>query len=120
MYKIVWLLLSIMALQSARVCAAELRDLIGRWTWDKFVIEVTECKPGVVCAKVIVGPKNVGMEVFGASLTPRGGELFGKIQDPNTGREYFTRFRQVTADRWVLDGCTVARVCLSGEFVRMK
>src|SRR5436190_13251856 len=48
--------------------AADLKDLIGRWRWQQFTIEVTQCKSDSICAKIIEGPKNVGMEVFASKL----------------------------------------------------
>lgn len=100
--------------------AAELRDMIGRWTWDKFTIEVSECAGMKMCAKVVSGPKNAGMEIFASALTSKGGDWFGQIVDPDTKAIYNTRLRQKNSDAWQLDGCTSSRVCLSGEFVRVK
>ncbi len=100
--------------------AADLKDMIGRWRWQQFTIEVTECKSDSICAKIIEGPKNVGMEVFATKLMVKDGKLFGPIAHPETKEIYNTRFQQNDPDRWRLDGCTVTRVCLSGEFVRVK
>jgi uncharacterized protein (DUF2147 family) len=100
--------------------AAEMKDLVGKWRWQQYTIEVTQCRPDNVCAKVVAGPKNVGLEVFGAKLTARDGMLFGQIVHPETKDSYNTRFQQKNADTWQLDGCTASRVCLSGEFARVK
>lgn len=99
---------------------SDMSDLIGKWKWNNFVVEVTTCRANAVCAKVIAGPKNVGMEIFGSNLKRRGPDLFGRIRDPRSGHEYHTRFRPRGRDRWLLDGCTSSRICLSGEFIRMK
>ena len=50
----------------------------------------------------------------------QGGEWFGQITHPETKEAYNTRFQQKDKDRWRLDGCTAAKVCLTGEFVRAK
>ena len=100
--------------------AADAKDMIGTWRWRDFTIEVRECQGDSVCAKVIAGPKNVGMEMFASKLVAKGGELFGQITHPETKETYNIRFQQKDKDRWQLDGCTGARVCLSGEFVRTK
>jgi uncharacterized protein (DUF2147 family) len=100
--------------------AADLKDMIGRWRWQQFTIEVTACQGDSICAKIIEGPKNVGMEVFATQLTVKDSKLFGQITHPETRDIYNTRFQQDDGDKWRLDGCTVARVCLSGEFVRVK
>jgi hypothetical protein len=100
--------------------AADLKDMIGTWRWKQFVIQVTECESHNVCAKVVEGPKNVGMQVFATNLVPKDGNLVGQIAHPESKEIYSTRFQQDGPDAWRLDGCTAARVCLSGEFARVK
>jgi hypothetical protein len=100
--------------------AANVRDMIGKWRWRQFTIEVAECRNDSVCATVAAGPKNVGMQVFATDLVAKDGDLVGQITHPDTKEVYNTRFQQEGPDKWRLDGCTAARVCLSGEFVRVK
>lgn len=100
--------------------AAELTDMLGKWKWQKFTIEVTECAPKRICSKVIAGPKNVGMDVFASELTQKDGAWYGQIVQPATGETYVTRLQPVNARTWRLDGCTASGVCLSGEFIRME
>ena len=99
--------------------AADLKDMIGKWRWQEYTIEVTECQAGSICAKVVAGPKNVGMKIFASKLMAKGGNLFGQIVDPETKNIYNTRFQRINSNKWRLDGCTAARVCLSGEFIRV-
>ena len=113
----VWIFL---ALSCAAAAGAELKDMIGKWRWQEYTIEVTECQAGSICAKVVAGPKNVGMKIFASTLLVKGGNLFGQIVDPATKDIYNTRFQRISPNKWRLDGCTIARVCLSGEFVRVK
>ena len=94
--------------------------MLGRWRWQDFIIEVRACEGNSACAKVIAGPKNVGMDVFASKLVAKDGAWFGQITHPETKETYNTRFQQTDKDRWRLDGCTAAKVCLSGEFVRVK
>ena len=94
--------------------------MLGTWRWQDFTIEVVECNTGNVCAKVVAGPRNVGIDVFASALTAKGSDWLGQIAHPETKEIYNTRFQQKGKDRWRLDGCTAARVCLSGEFVRVK
>jgi hypothetical protein len=101
-------------------CAADLKDMVGKWRWKEFTIGVAECQSGNICAKVVDGPKNVGMELFAANLVVKDGNLFGQITHPETKEVYNTRFQQDGPDKWRLDGCTAARVCLSGEFTRAR
>jgi hypothetical protein len=100
--------------------AVDLKDMVGKWRWREFTLEVKLCQDDGVCAKIIAGPENVGMDVFTSKLVAKGGDWFGQIADPETKEKYNTRFHQIDNDRWLLDGCTGARVCLSGEFVRAK
>ena len=100
--------------------AAEPKDMIGKWRWQQFTIEVSACQTDNICAKVVGGPKNVGMELFASKLVPKDGNLIGQIVHPETKETYNTRFQQKGPDAWRLDGCTAARVCLGGEFARVK
>ena len=92
--------------------------MLGRWNWQRYTIEVTECADRKICAKVVAGPKNVGLEIFGSELTNKEGAWFGDVVNPETGASYRTRMQFTGSGTWHLDGCTAARVCLSGEFVR--
>lgn len=98
--------------------AAGITDMLGRWTWQKFTIEVTECA-NKICAKVVAGPKNVGMEIFASELTNKEGGWFGDVVNPETGATYRMRMQFTGSGTWRLDGCTASGVCLSGEFVRV-
>jgi uncharacterized protein (DUF2147 family) len=110
----------VFSVMGSPVSAADLNDLVGTWRWRTFTLEVKQCQDDSVCAKVVDGPENVGMNVFTSKLVAKDGDWFGQIADPETKEKYNTRFHQVDKDRWRLDGCTGARVCLSGEFVRAK
>ena len=110
----------LLAAQSPAALAADLKDMIGSWRWQSFTIQVRECQGDSVCAKVVAGPKNVGLEIFATKPTAKSDELFAQITHPDTKETYNTRFQLKDKDRWQLDGCTSARVCLSGEFIRVK
>jgi uncharacterized protein (DUF2147 family) len=114
------LLISLAIATSGSASAAGLQDMLGKWRWQDFTIEVRACQGDGACAKVIAGPKNVGMDVFASKLVAKDGAWFGQITHPETKETYNTRFQQQDKDRWRLDGCTAAKVCLSGEFVRVK
>lgn len=109
-----------LALSCAAAAAGVPKDMIGKWRYQDFTIEVSECRTEQVCAKVIAGPKNVGMEIFASKLVAKGGGLQGQIIEPETKQLYYTQFRETDADTWHLYGCTAAGVCLSMEFVRIK
>jgi hypothetical protein len=112
--------LMFLALLCVAASAAVPNDMIGKWRWQQFTIEVTECQRDRMCAKVIAGPKSVGMEVFGSEFVTKGVSLFGQIVDPGTKEIYNTQFQRSGPDKWRLDGCTALSVCRSGEFVRVK
>ncbi len=88
--------------------AADLKGMIGEWRWQNFTIEVRGCQGDSVCAKIIGGPKNVGMEILASKLVANGEEWFGQIVHPETKQTYDTRFQQKDEDRSRLDGCTSA------------
>jgi uncharacterized protein (DUF2147 family) len=110
----------LLVLYTVAAAAADLKDIVGQRRWQDFAIEVRECQGDSVCAKVIAGPKNVGMEVFASKLVAKGGQWIGQVAHPDTKETYNTRFQQKGRDRWQLDGCTAAKVCLTGEFIRVK
>ncbi len=112
--------LLLLTLPGVPASAAELKDLIGKWRWQQSTIEVSECQRDGICAKVVAGPKNVGMELLASKLIAKDGNLVGQIVHPETKDIYNTRFQQKDKDAWRLDGCTASRVCLSGEFARVK
>lgn len=95
-------------------------EMIGKWQWEQSTIDVVECRPHRLCATVVRGPKDVGMQVFASDLVGLQGGWAGQIIDPRDGKMYYTRFEKAGLDTWKLDGCTAAGVCLSGEFVRVK
>jgi uncharacterized protein (DUF2147 family) len=107
------------AVFAGSVLAAAMPDLLGKWRWQDFTIEVRECGGGNICAKVLAGPKNVGMDVLTSKLVAKDGAWVGQITHPENNQIYNTRFQQKDKDHWRLDGCTAAKVCLSGEFVRV-
>ena len=111
---------TLLVLSCVAASAAVPKDMIGIWRWQESTIEVTECQLDSICARVMAGPKNVGMKFFASKLVAREGNLFAQVVDPKTKEIYNTRFQRIDSDAWHLDGCTVTRVCLSGEFVRVK
>jgi len=100
--------------------AADVTDMVGKWQWRDYTIDVRECQQHSVCGKVVAGPKNVGMELFASKLVAKDGALVGQITHPETKEIYNTRFQQKDKDRWQLDGCTATKVCLTGDFARVK
>lgn len=104
--------------------AATLDDMIGKWKWTDFTIEVTKCATNPsgagLCGKVIAGPKNVGMEMIRSKLEGKGDAFVGRIAHPMTSDIYNTRMRMTKPDTWSMDGCTDSNVCAKGDFVRVK
>jgi len=101
--------------------AAEgLSAMIGKWKWKEFTIVVTKCDSTEVCAKVVAGPKNVGLDMIKSKLKPRGKKFVGKVAHPLTGLTYNTQLSLTNKDTWQLDGCTDNKVCASGTFTRIK
>ena len=99
---------------------ADTSKMVGKWTWEGFTVEVTEGGEFGLSAKVIDGPKNVGMEMIKSKLEPKDGGMVGKIAHPMTGDTYNAQMTNPDADTWHMDGCTDANVCASGDFKRVK
>ena len=106
--------------------AAEIKDMIGTWKWTDYTVEVKECSTNPsgagLCATVIDGPKNKGMEMIRSKLENKGGEFLGHIAHPATGDIYDTKMTFKNADTWSMAGCVITNtaVCATGDFVRVK
>lgn len=94
--------------------------MIGTWKWEGFTIKVEKCEKTGVCAKVVSGPKNVGMQMIKSKLSPAEGNFVGKIAHPQTGDTYNSKISMTSTDIWHIDGCTDKNVCASGDFKRVK
>lgn len=116
--------LSLLAISALPAMAAESKDMIGKWKWTDYTVEVKECTTNPagsgLCATVLSGPKNVGMEMIRSKLESKDGAFIGQIAHPATGELYNTKMTLKTPDIWSMDGCTAANVCAKGDFERVK
>ena len=97
-----------------------LSSMVGTWKWEGFTIKVSKCDKTEVCAKVVSGPKNVGLEMIRTKLKPTGNNFVGKVAHPQTGDTYNSKLSMANTDTWHIDGCTDKNVCASGDFTRVK
>lgn len=100
--------------------AAGTADMVGKWKWTDFTIECKEGGANGMSCVVLEGPKNKGMEMVQSKLEPKDGAFVGDIRHPVSGDIYKAKMQSKDADNWAMDGCTVAGVCASGVFTRMK
>jgi len=94
--------------------------MVGTWKWEGFTIKVDKCDATEVCATVVTGPKNVGMQMIKTKLKASGDTFVGKVAHPQTGDTYNSKLSMNDANTWHIDGCTDANVCASGDFTRIK
>ncbi|MBI4724461.1 MAG: DUF2147 domain-containing protein [Rhodomicrobium sp.] len=126
MFKKVTLTAAILTLGCALMPAqaAEMKDMIGKWKWTDFTVEVKECTTNPsgagICGTVIDGPKNKGMEMIRSKLEKQGDNFVGKIAHPASGDIYNTKLSFKGTDVWSMDGCTDKNVCAKGDFTRVK
>ncbi|MDE2181553.1 MAG: DUF2147 domain-containing protein [Alphaproteobacteria bacterium] len=109
---------------AAPASAADMKAMVGTWKWTDYTIQVKECTTNPagagLCATVVAGPKNVGMEMFRSKLEAKpDGSFVGKIGHPASGETYNTKMT-IAGDVWHMNGCTDAGVCATGDFVRQK
>ena len=105
---------------TAMASAQDMSAMMGKWQWQNFVIEVSAGGPFGMSAKVISGPKNVGMEMMQSKLQPKDGGMVARVKHPATGDTYNAKMTFDGKDSWKMDGCTDAGVCASGVFTRVK
>ena len=121
---ILWGVVVAVSLGIAPASATELTDMIGKWSWTDYKIEVVACDTNPsgagVCATVAEGPQNVGMEMIRSKISKKGEDFVGEIAHPATGEIYMTRMTFEAPDTWRMDGCTNGGVCAKGDFTRVK
>jgi len=100
--------------------AASIDDMVGKWKWQDFVVEVTKGGDHGISAKVVEGPKNVGMEMIQSALKKEGDFFVARVKHPVNGNVYNTKISMKDKDSWKLDGCTDEGACATGVFVRVK
>ncbi len=112
--------LALMSLMSVSALALDMNQMVGKWKWQEFVVQVAKGGQYGVTAKVISGPSNVGMEMIQSPLTQKDGKFVGRIKHPGNGKVYNARMSMPDANSWKMDGCTDDGACASGVFVRVK
>ena len=102
-----------------------MQPMLGKWGWQGFVIENKACdtnpaKTGM-CATVISGPKNVGLEMIRSPMMPKDGKFVGKVAHPATGLIYNAQMgMSADMNTWTMKGCTDSGACAEGAFTRMQ
>lgn len=102
------------------LAAPSLDDMVGTWKWEGFTIKVQKCEATGVCAEVVSGPKNVGLQMIKTKLNSADASFVGKVAHPQTGDTYNSKISMVNANTWHIDGCTATNVCASGDFTRVQ
>lgn len=111
---------AILSMGNSAMAEPKIEAMIGKWKWADFTIRVGKCDKTEVCAKVLSGPKNVGLQMIQSKLKSSGGSFLGKVAHPQTGKTYNSKISMLSKDVWHIDGCTAANVCASGDFKRIK
>ena len=113
-------LIMTMGIATSALASSKYNNMVGTWKWEDFTIQVKKCDQTGVCAKVISGPKNVGMQMIKSKLVEAGDNFVGKVAHPQTGDTYNSKITMVSTNTWHIDGCTAQNVCASGDFKRIK
>lgn len=112
--------ISILSMGQSAMAEPKIEAMVGTWKWADFTIRVGKCDKTEVCAKVVSGPKNVGLQMIQSKLMPSEGSFVGKVAHPQTGNTYNSKISMLSTNIWHIDGCTDANVCASGDFKRVK
>jgi len=105
---------------TATASAENYGDMVGKWSWEGFTIKVTKSDERGISAKVVEGPKNVGMEMIKSQPKNRADFFVAQVKHPANGKVYHTKISQDGQDIWRLDGCTDGGACASGVFERVE
>ena len=122
MKNIIKTFIALIALSAANNAVAknDIYSMLGTWKWEDFTIKVDKCDKTEVCATVMSGPKNVGLQMIKSKLTASGESFVGKIAHPQTGDTYNSKLSMASTNTWHIDGCADNNVCASGDFSRVK
>jgi len=111
---------AVLTASASAMAKNDIYNMVGTWKWEGFTIKVDKCDATEVCAEVITGPKNVGMQMIKSKLTLSGDSFVGKVAHPQTGDTYNSKLSMANTNAWHIDGCTDNNVCASGDFTRVK
>ena len=80
MKKMATVLFSLSALFFINTASAggDISAMLGKWAWEGFTIEVNKCESTEICAKVVAGPKNIGLQMIKSKLTYKARVLLEK------------------------------------------
>jgi len=78
-------LIMTMGIANSALASSKYDNMVGTWKWEDFTIQVKKCDQTGVCAKVISGPKNVGMQMIKSKLVEAGDNFVGKVAHPQPG-----------------------------------
>jgi len=112
--------LAIAGVMATSAWALDTKKMLGKWKWQDFVVEVTEGGEYGISAKVVSGPKNVGMEMIQSKLEEKDGYIVGRIKHPGNGKVYNTKMSMPDDKSWKLDGCTDDGACATGKFIKVE
>ena len=116
----VFITVAVLCAGNSAMAETDIKKMVGDWKWADFTIRVDSCAKTQVCAKVLSGPKNVGLQMIQSKLKPSKGSFLGKVAHPQTGKTYNSKISMLSENVWHIDGCTEANVCASGDFKRIK
>ena len=112
--------ITVAAMMATSAWALDVQKMLGKWKWQDFVVEVTKGGEHGLSAKVISGPKNVGMEMIQSKLEEKDGVVVGRIRHPGNGKVYNTKMSMPDDMSWKLDGCTDDGACATGIFTKVE
>ncbi len=112
--------LAFVGMTSVSALALDINKMLGKWKWQDYVVEVTKGGEYGVSAKVISGPRNVGMEMIQSKLEEKDGVVVGRIKHPGNGKIYNTKMTMPDDKSWKLDGCTDDGACATGVFTKVE
>lgn len=99
---------------------ADFDKILGKWSWEGIVVEVTACDATKICAKVVSGDSKCGGKMIHSMAKKDANTGNGDICHPKTGEVYKSVIKMDGPDKVTMTGTSASGATASGTFTRVK
>jgi len=105
---------------SVAASAVDLEAMVGSWSWNGYTVKVTRGGPHGLSARVVEGPRNVGMEMIRSDVRNQADFAVAEIRLPGDGQDYLSEITPEGPDAWHLEGCSDRGGCVDRVYRRAE